>query len=76
MNMAERFFPRRDLFKTLGAAAGAVTIGRWLDPTAVVAQEPVQAKAMETFTGPGPNSHWNSVGPYVVEPQKVPLILL
>jgi DMSO/TMAO reductase YedYZ molybdopterin-dependent catalytic subunit len=31
---------------------------------------------METFTGPGANPHWNSVGPYVAEPQKVPLILL
>jgi DMSO/TMAO reductase YedYZ molybdopterin-dependent catalytic subunit len=41
-----------------------------------MAQEPVEAKAMETFTGPGPNLHWNSVGPYVMEPQKVPLILL
>jgi hypothetical protein len=39
-------------------------------------QEPVPAKAIETFTGPGANSHWNSVGPYVAEPQKVPLILL
>src|SRR5262249_33561171 len=36
----------------------------------------VQAKAIETFTGPGANLHWNSVGPYVAEPQKVPLILL
>jgi len=42
----------------------------------MMAQEPVQTKAMETFTGPGANSHWNSIGPYVAEPQKVPLILL
>jgi len=41
-----------------------------------MAQEPVEAKALETFTGPGPNLQWNSVGPYVLEPQKVPLILL
>jgi len=41
-----------------------------------MAQEPIQAKAIETFTGPGANSHWNSIGPYVAEPQKAPLILL
>jgi DMSO/TMAO reductase YedYZ molybdopterin-dependent catalytic subunit len=41
-----------------------------------MAQEPLQAKALETFTGPGANPHWNSLGPYVAEPQKVPLILL
>jgi DMSO/TMAO reductase YedYZ molybdopterin-dependent catalytic subunit len=42
----------------------------------VIAQEPAAGKAMETFTGPGTNPHWNSVGPYVTEPQKVPLLLL
>lgn len=31
---------------------------------------------MEAFTGPGPNPYWNSIGPYITEPQKVPLILL
>jgi DMSO/TMAO reductase YedYZ molybdopterin-dependent catalytic subunit len=31
---------------------------------------------MEPFTGPGPNPHWNSVGPYIGEPQKSPLLLL
>jgi DMSO/TMAO reductase YedYZ molybdopterin-dependent catalytic subunit len=41
-----------------------------------MAQEPAAAKAIQTFTGPGANAHWNSVGPYVTEPQKAPLILL
>src|SRR5437762_8372772 len=41
-----------------------------------MAQEPAPGKGMESFTGPGANAHWNSVGPYVTEPQKVPLILL
>ncbi len=41
-----------------------------------IAQGPVPEKARETFTGPGANPHWNSVGPYVTEPQKVPLVLL
>jgi DMSO/TMAO reductase YedYZ molybdopterin-dependent catalytic subunit len=40
------------------------------------AQDPAPAKALETFTGPGANPHWNSVGPYVTEPQKAPLLLL
>jgi hypothetical protein len=41
-----------------------------------MAQDPPRAAAIETFTGPGENPHWNSVGPYLTEPQKVPLILL
>lgn len=76
MKVAKRCLSRRDLFKSLGAATSGIALGRWLEPDAAMAQEPVQAKAMETFTGPGTNPHWNSVGPYVAEPQKVPLILL
>jgi len=41
-----------------------------------MAQDPGRASALETFTGPGANPHWNSVGPYLTESQKVPLILL
>jgi DMSO/TMAO reductase YedYZ molybdopterin-dependent catalytic subunit len=40
------------------------------------AQEPGGAPALESFTGPGANPHWNSVGPYITEPQKAPLLLL
>jgi DMSO/TMAO reductase YedYZ molybdopterin-dependent catalytic subunit len=76
MNVAERCLSRRTLFKNLGMASGGIAVGQWLGPNAAIAQEPGPAKAMETFTGPGANSHWNSVGPYVAEPQKVPLILL
>ena len=76
MNVLEGYLSRRTLFKTLGMATGGIAVGRWLGPRATMAQEPGPAKAMETFTGPGANSHWNSVGPYVTEPQKVPLILL
>ena len=76
MKLANRCLSRRDLVKSLGAATSGIALGRWLEPGAARAQEPVQAKAMETFTGPGANPHWNSVGPYVAEPQKVPLILL
>jgi DMSO/TMAO reductase YedYZ molybdopterin-dependent catalytic subunit len=76
MGVAERGFSRRSLFKTLGVAAGGITLSRWLGPSAVMAQEPAHAKPLETFTGPGANPHWNSVGPYVTEPQKAPLIML
>ena len=76
MRVAERCLSRRDLFKSLGAATSGIALGRWLEPDAPMAQEPLQAKALETFTGPGANPHWNSLGPYVAEPQKVPLILL
>ena len=76
MNVLERSFSRRALFKTLGMATGGIAVDRWLGPNTAMAQEPAPAKAMETFTGPGANSHWSSVGPYVTEPQKVPLILL
>ena len=76
MNVAERCISRRTIFKTLGMATGGIAVGRWLGPNATVPQEPSPAKAIETFTGPGANSHWNSVGPYVAEPQKVPLIRL
>jgi DMSO/TMAO reductase YedYZ molybdopterin-dependent catalytic subunit len=48
----------------------------WAGRGAVFAQEPAPMKPLETFTGPGPNPHWNSIGPYVTEPQKAPLILL
>src|SRR6202790_4716890 len=76
MNVTERCLSRRDLLKILGVARGGIAVRRWLAPGVVMAQEPVQGKAIETFTGPGANSHWKSVGPYVAEPQKVPLILL
>ena len=76
MSVVDRSFSRRGIFKTLGVMTGGVTLGRWLGSSAVAAQEPVQANAMEAFTGPSANPYWNSVGPYVAEPQKVPLILL
>jgi DMSO/TMAO reductase YedYZ molybdopterin-dependent catalytic subunit len=41
-----------------------------------MAQEQASGGAIESFTGPGANPHWNSVGPYVTEPQKAPLLLL
>ena len=72
----KRCLSRRGLLKLLGAAGSGIVVDQWLGANVAIAQGPVPEKAMETFTGPGPNPHWNSVGPYVTEPQKVPLILL
>src|SRR3989449_2756058 len=72
----KRCLSRRGLLKLLGAAGSGIVVDQWLGADVAIAQGPVSEKAMETFTGPGPNPHWNSVGPYVTEPQKVPLILL
>src|SRR3984893_14143470 len=76
MNAIERGFSRRRLLKILGMASSGIAASRWLAPHLAMAQQPAPEKAVETFTGPGANSYWNSVGPYVTEPQKVPLILL
>jgi len=76
MNAMERSLSRRDLLGTLGVAGVGIVVNRLLTPGAAIAQEPGRRKAIETFTGPGANPHWNSVGSYVTEPQKVPLILL
>jgi DMSO/TMAO reductase YedYZ molybdopterin-dependent catalytic subunit len=76
MNAEERLLSRRGLIKTLGAASGGLALSRWIETGSATAQEPSSAAAMESFTGPGANSHWNSVGPYVTEPQKAPLLLL
>lgn len=76
MNAMERHLSRRHFLGTLGVAGSGIVVSRWLAPDVAIAQEPGRGKAIETFTGPGANPHWNSVGPYVAEPQKVPLILL
>jgi hypothetical protein len=76
MNATERCLSRRALLKTLRMAGSGIAFGRWLKPNVMMAQELAPGKAIETFTGPGANPRWNSVGPYVAEPQKVPLILL
>jgi len=76
MHATQRFLSRRSVLKILGMASSGIAASRWLAPDAAMAQQPAAERSMETFTGPGANSHWNSVGPYVTEPQKVPLILL
>jgi DMSO/TMAO reductase YedYZ molybdopterin-dependent catalytic subunit len=76
MDGSERWLSRRGLFSILGTASGWMAMNRWFGIEVAAAQNPTPEKVMETFTGPGANPHWNSVGPYVSEPQKVPLILM
>jgi len=76
MTTFERGLSRRSLLKVLGLAGGGLAAGGWPGAGEVVAQDPPRAAALETFTGPGANPHWNAVGPYLTEPQKAPLILL
>src|SRR5579863_3818195 len=76
MDAGKRFLSRRGLLKALGAASGGLALSRWVETPSVAAQELASARQMESFTGPGANPNWNSVGPYITEPQKAPLLLL
>lgn len=67
---------RRDALRLLSAAGSGLAIGAWFGADTAASQEAPASKAIEPFTGPGANAHWNSVGPYISEPQKAPLILL
>lgn len=75
MEQCRRNVSRRNALKLLCAAAG-LTIAKGSQAGAVFAQQLPVNREIEPFTGPGPNPHWNSLGPYVSEPQKAPLILL
>src|SRR5579859_346925 len=70
-----RKLSRRALLRSAGVAAGSLAAGSALRGMPHSAQEKPAAE-LPSFTGPGANPHWNSVGPYVTEPQKAPLILL
>jgi DMSO/TMAO reductase YedYZ molybdopterin-dependent catalytic subunit len=76
MTEIARCFSRRSLLKVLGLAGGGLAAGGWPRVGEVMAQDPPRSTALETFTGPSANPHWNSVGSYLTEPQKAPLILL
>src|SRR5215469_14997372 len=76
MHLWRRSISRRDAFKWLGAVGTGLALGKWLGDSTAFAQQRPAGQPVEPFTGPGPNTHWNSVGPYLSEPQKAPLILL
>ncbi|MFY9531227.1 MAG: molybdopterin-dependent oxidoreductase [Candidatus Acidiferrales bacterium] len=72
----ERQLTRRALLKGLAAGGGTVALNPLLGPGTLFAQEPNAASRVPSFTGPGANPYWNSVGPIVIHAQKAPLILL
>jgi DMSO/TMAO reductase YedYZ molybdopterin-dependent catalytic subunit len=67
-------FSRRALLKLLGAGSGALALGSWSGLRATMQDE--AARHVPSFTGPGANAYWNSVGPIGAYPQKLPLIVL
>jgi DMSO/TMAO reductase YedYZ molybdopterin-dependent catalytic subunit len=71
-----REISRRTLLSRMGLAGVALGFGSWPEASSAFGQDQNHETAIESFTGPGQNSHWNSIGPYISEPQKAPLILL
>ena len=67
---------RRSALKLMGIGGGALTLPAWSRSLKGFDQQSSPQGEIEAFTGPGANPHWNSIGPYVGEPQKAPLILL
>jgi DMSO/TMAO reductase YedYZ molybdopterin-dependent catalytic subunit len=76
MGLGIRAFSRRGILKFLGSATGGLAVAVWPARTLFAGQESPSLKPIDSFTGPEANPHWNSVGPYVSEPQKAPLLLL
>ncbi|MBZ5528455.1 MAG: molybdopterin-dependent oxidoreductase [Acidobacteriia bacterium] len=76
MSSNGRELSRRGLLKLLGAAGGGLALAGMAEGVGAPAQEAASGAAVKSFTGPGANPYWNSVGPYVNEAQKAPLILL
>ena len=67
---------RRTLLKILGTGAGAFAAERFFPLGAHAQQVPGAAKRLPSFTGPGANPYWNSVGQFATFPQKAPMIML
>lgn len=63
---------RRRLLHALGTGAGSLALARLAH--AQVASD--LARELPATTGPGPNPYWNSLGPYLLAPQKLPLLRL
>jgi DMSO/TMAO reductase YedYZ molybdopterin-dependent catalytic subunit len=71
----EAVVSRRRLMKILGGGSAALALSR-LVPGGGNALAQESARRAPDFTGPGANPYWNSVGPLVAYPQKLPLVLL
>ncbi len=67
---------RRTLLKMLRAGGGALALGQIAALPGLAQQEPPAQRHLPSFTGPGANPYWNSVGPIGTYPQKQPLIVL
>jgi DMSO/TMAO reductase YedYZ molybdopterin-dependent catalytic subunit len=65
---------RRRLLKALSAGAGTLALGRIT--AAFGASQSARVDRVPSFTGPGANPYWTSVGPLATYPQKYPLVLL
>ncbi|MGA8103376.1 MAG: molybdopterin-dependent oxidoreductase [Candidatus Acidiferrales bacterium] len=76
MTDSERNLSRRRFLKTLGAGSGAIGLAGILRSPDAWTQETSAQRSVPEFTGPGANPYWNSVGPFITEPQKAPLILM
>lgn len=76
MDKAPENSSRRWLLKALGAGTAAVALGRYFEPQAFARQEPARSKPLPSFTGPGANPYWNSVGKIAAFPQKAPMVVL
>jgi DMSO/TMAO reductase YedYZ molybdopterin-dependent catalytic subunit len=73
---SERDLSRRRFLRTLGASGSAVALAGILASLDASAQEPSIRRGLPDFAGPSANPYWNSVGPFITEPQKAPLILM
>ncbi|HXZ20866.1 MAG TPA: molybdopterin-dependent oxidoreductase [Candidatus Acidoferrales bacterium] len=60
--------------KTITAGGSALALARFSEATARAQGR--GPEAMPSFTGPGANPYWTSVGPVATYPQKYPLVLL
>ncbi|MBK04195.1 MAG: twin-arginine translocation pathway signal protein [Deltaproteobacteria bacterium] len=70
---------RRGWIGLAGAGLAGAVMSKSLNNTAEAKTTTVSGQSItpvKDFTGPGPNTHWNSVGPYVSYPQKSPLLML
>ncbi|HVH08434.1 MAG TPA: hypothetical protein VM736_01430, partial [Gemmatimonadales bacterium] len=71
---SEHDVSRRQVLQLMGASVGGLALAGHRRGLLQVASD--MRQELPSFTGPGPNPYWNSVGPFVTEPQKVPLIRL
>lgn len=65
---------RRYLLKALGGVAALLGLSKLPSAMAQVSGQAIQP--MPGFTGPDANPYWGAVGPFVIYPQKLPLIQL